>query len=414
MIKRLTTNAGWLFVAQIFNYLAPLLVLPYLTRTLPQAEFGAVMVAFSAVQLAFVITDYGFSLSATQTIAQSDRSPQAVTPLIGAIFTAKILLCIVGVLGLIALSYLPAYSEHQGIFFASIGAVVFQAFQPVWLFQGLEKMKAYATASALVKIAYVVLVFPLVSESGDGWRVMAAWSIANLIGLLVNAKQIHTLGYRMAFSGIQSAIFQLRAAAHYFWSRIAVATYTASSSILVSMAGMQEAALFAAPERIYNAAKNGTAPISQALYPYMAANRDWHMFFKLTALVSVFVATGCVVLSYFSTELLTLLFGETYSAAREPLLYLSATIFVNFIGVNFGYPACAAVRKPSIANNSVLIGSSFFVICTAYHAMRGEVTAVLVAKLVFATEIIVACIRVSLIGRILLSDTTRRRKNHIL
>ncbi|EIH0305404.1 oligosaccharide flippase family protein, partial [Escherichia coli] len=59
----LIKNIFYLFIVQIINYVAPFLVLPYLSRVLSVDNFGLLMMIISASSIALIVTDYGFSLS---------------------------------------------------------------------------------------------------------------------------------------------------------------------------------------------------------------------------------------------------------------------------------------------------------------------------------------------------------------
>lgn len=55
--KKLTKNIYYLVLVQFANYIAPLLVLPYLGRTLGLEGFGIVAMAISLCSIALIIND---------------------------------------------------------------------------------------------------------------------------------------------------------------------------------------------------------------------------------------------------------------------------------------------------------------------------------------------------------------------
>ncbi|MBK7298995.1 MAG: oligosaccharide flippase family protein [Moraxellaceae bacterium] len=67
-----TKNVSALGVMQIANYVVPLLLLPFLARQLGIEAFGVVAITFASIQLVMVLTDYGFSLSATYAISVTE------------------------------------------------------------------------------------------------------------------------------------------------------------------------------------------------------------------------------------------------------------------------------------------------------------------------------------------------------
>ena len=393
-MKSVDTNTLFLFILQIFNYLAPLLLLPFLTRTLPVGEFGAVMVAMSALQLAFVITDYGFGLSATYHIAKNRDDKAFIDDLIARIFTSKLILVCIAVVLLLVVALLPAYAHHTFIFVCGVLAVVAQAYQPLWLFQGLERMKNYTIYMVLTKIIHVCLVLLLVRNHGDGYIVLLSWSCSNLVGMAAALIMVRRLGYALGFSNITDALTELKNSAQFFWSRISVALFTSASSIIVGTSGLQQAALFSAAEQAYKAGQNVTSPISQSLYPYMAKEKNWTLFKKVVFPVGIVILIGSSVVSYLGEFFLGLVFGADYLGAKQVLSIFMLTLVVNFFSVNFGYPACAAIDRPDIANKTVMFGAILHASIIVILFAGSKISALNIALSVLITEIFVLIMRI--------------------
>src|SRR5690606_23248199 len=90
----LARNIGWLFLFQISTYLSFLLVIPWLTHVLPASEYGAVMAVMAAAQFCFILTDYGFSASATYEVARCRGDAIQVQDVIAQVHGAKIYLVV--------------------------------------------------------------------------------------------------------------------------------------------------------------------------------------------------------------------------------------------------------------------------------------------------------------------------------
>ena len=78
----LARNSMALFTLQFVSMVAPLIVLPYLSRVLGLDGFGLVMLALSACAIGLIITDFGFNLSATYKISQKREDVDYVSELI--------------------------------------------------------------------------------------------------------------------------------------------------------------------------------------------------------------------------------------------------------------------------------------------------------------------------------------------
>ena len=395
--NRLLKNVGFLSVLQIFNYVAPLLLLPYLTRVLPVEEFGAVMVAMASVMLVFVLTDYGFSLSATYRISQNRDDKNYINKLISQIFTAKIFLTATALIALFAISILPSFYEYRYIFWSGSIAVIAQAYQPIWLFQGLENMKYFVIYMVMTKIFYVALALILVSEPGDGLWVLGSWSVSNLVGALTALFMLKKQGFEISLSSISQAWLELKESAQFFWSRVAVAFYTSASSIIVGTAGLHQAAMYSSAEQGYKAGQAVTTSITQAMYPYMAKEKNWAVFYKVLFSICLIMALGALIVGNFSVFFITFIFGENYKEAAGVLVIMMITLVINFLGVSFGYPALGALDKVEWANKTVIWASFLFCLIAIVLYLNDEINAINIALLVLVTELFVLMVRSFLI-----------------
>ncbi|WP_263145419.1 oligosaccharide flippase family protein [Pseudomonas sp. RIT-PI-AD] len=404
-------NAAALGSVQIANYLVPLLLLPFFARQLGMQAFGTVAMVLAAIQVALVVTDYGFSLSATLDISLNRDDRAYVNRKIGAVFGAKALL--VGVVGsafLIAPYLYEPLHDYRTFLAAAILAVLAQAFQPIWLFQGLERMKPVALYMVATKILYAVLVLALVSSPADGLRVIHCWGLAQAAGLALGLYLLHAQGHRIAMPSLRAVGEELGRGAGFFTSRIAVSLYTSANSLFLGTQGAAGVALFSVCEQLYKAGQSVTVPLNGALLPYMARHRDWRFFFKALGVSLAGLALGCLVLALCAEPLLVGVFGEEYRAGVPVLLVFLCTVLVNYLAVAFGYSAYAALGKVQVANATVIVGGLAHLLFLAglygFHAL----TPLSVALATLLTETLVMVARV--LGVYLLRKRMREGEPH--
>src|ERR1022692_135388 len=92
MVPRLRHNIAALGASQIANYLIPLITLPYMTRALGVEAFGKVVFVQALMALFVMLTEYGFSWSATQQIAANRNDHQIISSIFSATWAAQWLL----------------------------------------------------------------------------------------------------------------------------------------------------------------------------------------------------------------------------------------------------------------------------------------------------------------------------------
>src|SRR3954465_4217668 len=140
--RRLLENMASLLVLQGANYLLPLITFPYLVRVLGPAKFGLLAFAQALVQYFVIVTEYGFNLTATREEAIRREQPGQVAETFRTVITIKCALMA------LSLAVMPAFvrgvrrfradaSVYFCPFLTGVGNVLF----PVWLYQGLERMK---------------------------------------------------------------------------------------------------------------------------------------------------------------------------------------------------------------------------------------------------------------------------------
>ena len=392
-----TRNAAALGIMQIANYAVPLLLLPFLTRQLGLEAFGIVAITLAAIQFAFVLTDYGFTLSATYAISVNRDNINYINKKIGAVFGAKALLLSAAAIALLAIPHaVQKLSIYAPYFAAALIATAAQAFQPIWLFQGVERMKNITIYTVATKVLYALLVLILVRAPDDAILVIFCWSAAQFIGLIASIYFMYAEGYRITTPSFTSIKEEFKQGAQFFWSRLAVSLYTSASTLIVGTHSTVQAAHFSVCEQIYKAGQNITSPINNAMFPYMAKNKDWNAFYKVLMITGLVMILGCLTLSFFAEFVLGLLFGAEYKVATPVLLVFMCTTVVNYFAVTFGYSAFSALGRIGIANISVIAGGVLHATILSLQYLFYEISAYNVAFAVLATEIFVMTVRIGI------------------
>lgn len=385
---------------QIANYAVPLLLLPFLTRQLGMEAFGMVAITLAAIQLAFVLTDYGFSLSATYSISTNRENTDFVNQKISAIFGAKALLVsLLAVALIIASQTVPSLQAYTTYIIAAFIAICAQAFQPIWLFQGIERMKNITLYTVLTKVLYAILVLQLIRSPEDAVTVIYCWSAAQVIGLLASLYFMYSAGYRVSWPSLQTVRHEFVDGAQFFWSRLAVAVYTSASTLVVGSQSAAQAAQFAVCEQIYKAGQNVSAPLNSALYPYMAKKKDWRTFLTIAIASCIILSIGCATIALFSKEILNFLFGDLYTNANGILIIFMLTTVINHMAMSFGYTAFSAIGRLDIPNKTVFAGAAFYISAVALGYLFFELNALYFTTTILITEFMVMLLRITLLRR---------------
>ena len=398
--NNLVKNILFLFFVQVVNYVAPFLVLPYLSRMLSVENFGLIMMIISVSNIALIITDFGFSLSGPLFVARNKKHYKLINNFIGTIYLIKFILVIFVwiVLSVIVIfrSGNSSLTSHLSTIVWLAAIILAQSFQPIWLFQGLEKMKNITISIVISKLTYLLLIFSLVT-SNEINSVLISLFTSNMIALLISNYLIYTSGYKIGIPNIKMIWLEIRNSTPFFVSRAAVGIYTSASTFIVgSFAGFNQAAVYSSAEKLYQAGQSALSPISQALYPYLARSGDKKTLYKFISILFIVISIVCFSCIHYSREIITIFFGDKYNSAADVLDIFLLSLIITFLSFNFGYPAFAAINKVKIANYTVLFGGMLQMLTIGVLVALNKISPINVATSVLFTETVVLLLRVTL------------------
>jgi O-antigen/teichoic acid export membrane protein len=361
---RVTRNASALVVVQLSNYITPFLVLVYLTRTLGIETYGVVAFSISMTQMAFVVLDLGFTLSATQKISVWRDKKRVVARFIGAVFYVKsaAFLLVASVLITYAMTT-EKYEDYYVLFVLSLLPLLGTCFQPVWFFSAIERMKYLTIFLVLAKVLSLVLVVTLVSDEADYFWVPIADGIAQLTAATIALVLLYRVGYHIAAPRSRDVKYVIRMTSGFFVSRLSATVYLSSGVFLLGLFSTPAAAaLYALSEQIYRAIQSVFAPIVQAIYPYMAKEKDLALLGKVTLGIFGVAVAGAIVGYLVTPYVIPWLFGTAWDGIIPVVNVFLLAITIHVLTVMSGYPLAAALGRLDVANRSVVYGSVIYIL----------------------------------------------------
>jgi polysaccharide transporter, PST family len=222
---------------QGISYILPLVVLPYLIRVIGIEKFGLIAFAQSLVQYFMILTDYGFSLSATRTIALIGEHKQKVSALFSSVMTVKLIFASISLAALCGILYfIPRFRNDWVIYILCFGTVIGNTLFPVWFFQGKEKMSYIAAVNVISGLVYAICIFIFIHRPEDYLRVPLLGSLLSIISGI--------LGFYIAFKKFQLEFIlqkykdikrELKTGWDIFISILAVNAYTTSRVFAVGL-----------------------------------------------------------------------------------------------------------------------------------------------------------------------------------
>jgi len=314
-------QAAGLTVMHAAEVIQPLLILPYAGNVLGPTAFGRYAYILALTQIASVIVDYGFTLTARRAAAPARHDPIVIRSLLAEIVAAKGILCLgVAVVALIAESFSSAIDMPTFIciMLSALGAMLF----PSWLFLGLERPWQAAipvvAARVLALVAFIALVHSP-SEAGLAAAIQSAIPLACAIISLPYVLAIGMGGFRSL--SLRGVIKQLRGGWSGFVSWLAQCIVVILPVPLVQqIGGFAAVGQYTVAERLISAARPIFGILQQTLMPrvaYLASHNPaqglvliWNSLWTLIIAVAMSLA-----LYFIGPYVVIFLFGSEYTQA---------------------------------------------------------------------------------------------------
>jgi len=362
MSRLVYKNYFFLFVVQFSNYVLPFLVIPLLTRALGMEGYGKYAFYLGVANFLLVFIRFGFEFSATRQISINSDNIAKVGEIVGAVIQIKMALLIITLVFYGVIIYYFKPDEQLSLLLLG-GALLLmgQMLLPVWYFQGMQQMKYVTFYTVITKIVYVGSLFAVVRENSDyGLAVViygGAFFVAGLLSIIQVFKQVPV----KLIVSVALLKQTLTEALPFFTSRIFVATYTTSLVPLLGfIGGPTQVAIYSASEKLYLAAQSVMHPLTNALFPHVAKNKDINLFKKLFVVAMCLVILGGIGGYFVAPHLIMFLFGSEFAASADIFnLHIIALVFV-FPSLMLGYPLLAALGFSKAANYSVVAGCLVF------------------------------------------------------
>ncbi len=272
--KEIMHNVASLSTLQAVTYILPIIILPYLFRIIGAEKFGLISFAQAFVQYFMILTDYGFSISATKEISLCRDEHAKVCKVFSSVMTAKIILAFLSILSMgIIVYFIPKFRNDWVVYVFSFGAVIGNTIFPVWFFQGKEKMKHIAELNIIGGIVYAAFIFIYVRKPQDYIMVpLINSSVFMITGIMGQYIVFRRFMVSFKFPGYKNIHQQLKAGWDIFISVVAINAYTTTRIFTVGLlTNNAVTGFYSIAERIANIFQ--TFPLnsfSQALFPRLS------------------------------------------------------------------------------------------------------------------------------------------------
>ena len=177
-------NLSYQFLYQVLILVLPLLLAPYLTRTLGDTALGLYSFSYSIAEIFVVFARLGIYKYGQRIIAEKKGNSIELRKVYWSLFTVHAVVSGVIFLGYMAFAII--YGGNDLIIYLFQGFYVLSAFFDItWFYYGIEKFKGVVLRNTAVKLAEFVLVLIFVKCPDDLWIYTLIMSLSILLGMVV-------------------------------------------------------------------------------------------------------------------------------------------------------------------------------------------------------------------------------------
>lgn len=330
----------WVMCLQGLNYLVPILVVPYLMVVLGAEKFGYYGFALAVSQWLLLMVDFGFNLSATKRIAIAMGNQDEVNKIFSSTMYAKIGLLGISFVILLLMMLIPQFAIYRKAMALMFIMVIGNAFFPVFLFQGIGKVRIGAIINGIAKISVLPLTFILVKSPDDYETAIILQGMVCIIAaiisvlLIANKKWIKITKFKS-----DEVKEELKESWPLFLSCAATSIYTAMFIIILGFfATAEDVGQYSAADRLMRASCQLILfSTLQVFYPKVSrlAKEDRTAAVRLSSKL-LKIITGLMIfiwaILFFGSTMIIELLGKDYKGGE--LLFRIMAFVPIFVGIS--------------------------------------------------------------------------------
>lgn len=395
---KLRENILSLFALQGANYILPLIVVPYLVRVLGPRDYGRIAFSQAFITYFIIFVDYGFELSATQRIAAMREQGQCIARYVISVITVKASFALIGFLIVIYfIEFIPEFKPYSLLFIVSYINVVGTVIFPIWLYRGVQAMKIMTIITILARTTTVIGVFLFVHGPEDVNKANLIQSCGFLIASIpaaIIAPRIAELSFY--WPKPSHLLATLTDGWHAFLSTSALTLYTTSNVFVLGLfASPVEVGYYSAASKLIAAASGLVSPVSQAVYPHIAALAAQSQakalefigrLFWLQEVVTFFLSLAIFILA---GVIVSVVLGQNYRSCIVLLRIMAIVPFVTALANVFGVQTMLALGMKQAYSRIIacagILNISMLVPLILWAGPMGVAISVMIVEITAAT-----------------------------
>lgn len=376
--------------------LVGLLLYPFVIRQVGTEAYGLYVFALTVSNYFDLLVNYGFDTPAVRRVVECKDDKQALSAILSAIFTGKLLLFVLSLLVFIPLVlFVPLMRENLLLFSLPFIQIFGMMLFPIWYFQGRKNMKIVTIINLIFRLLMIPLVFLFISSPEDNVLYMLIVVGMVFFGGVVATFQIRVRdGISYGLANLSELKIYFKEGWSFFLSSITGVFKESTLTLFLGICfGMHEVALYDLAVKIVNIPRLFTQSINKALFPEVvdkASKSRVKKIFRYEALIGLLVMACVAVFGYF---LVLFMGGKEMLMAYPMAVILSVTILTWLIvGAYIHFVFVPNNRYSFVAKNQFVAMISCLLIFGLIYGLTQSVFSVVIALSLSGIVEILYCI----------------------
>jgi PST family polysaccharide transporter len=384
-------NLAALYSVHAMNYVLPLITFPYLTRTLGPNGWGGVAFVQSLGTILIMVIEYGFTLSAGREVSVRRNDREWLANKLGSVTAAKalLLIAVIAFAG-IGVTYIPYFRSNRLMLIAGFVWAGAQGMNPLWFYQGLERMRFTSSIDIIFKSIGVAAIFLLVRSQSQAPLVLVIYAAASVGSTsYIYFHALREFGIRPA--GARCIATELKAGFSLFLFQASVSLFTSANGFVLGLfVPVRIVGIYVGAERISRSVIGLLNPINQALYPRinLVLHENWEAAVMIIRKAFVSFVIGAVLVTSFLLAAAPIIvkfllggrFVESVPTLRILALLIPLIAASNVLGIHWMLPLRRDRAFSIIVGCAGVINIIFACILAPRFAENGMASAVLIAE----------------------------------
>ena len=370
VLRKLFSDSVVTTVSQLVSTLVPLCIFAVSSKAYGTAVFYSNLVTLSLMGFFSLVNDAGLYQYYVKCFSEDRYNKKKLGWWIGVVVSQKILTCLTCLLILFLLTF---FDNYQGIInFLLIGTVgaVFQAFQPIWYYTGVEKMAIYAVANLLVKVSSLLLMYLLFSYFENDYIPVICFTFSNVILTVYLVFEIKRQRFTYSNVSLKDVLTMMSTARLYLFSRTLASISTYLIVLVLGVTEFSLAGVFAIADQIYKAVKLSVSPIVQVIIPYCIRTKDMKFLVYFSLVLSTIVLLLYFLIDQILLDVVNLIWGVIPENGELIIYMYTYAGMISMLNAVLGFPWFAILGFYDKANSSLILATFFSMTVLLYSFYR--------------------------------------------